>query len=47
MHRLRRKIEPDFHCPKYIHTERGIGYRFGTTDDARNDQIATLSWPER
>jgi DNA-binding response OmpR family regulator len=28
MHRLRRKLEPDIHHPKYIQTERGIGYRF-------------------
>lgn len=28
MHRLRRKLEPDFRNPKYITTERGIGYRF-------------------
>jgi DNA-binding response OmpR family regulator len=28
MHRLRRKIEPDFRHPQYIKTERGVGYRF-------------------
>lgn len=28
MHRLRRKIEPDYHVPRYIQTERGFGYRF-------------------
>lgn len=28
MHRLRRKLEQDVHHPKYILTERGIGYRF-------------------
>lgn len=27
--RLRQKIEPDPGSPVYIHTERGIGYRFG------------------
>jgi len=27
--RLRQKIEPDPKHPRYIHTERGIGYRFG------------------
>ena len=32
MHRLRRKIEPDLHTPRYIQTERGIGYRFVPTD---------------
>jgi two-component system KDP operon response regulator KdpE len=26
--RLRQKIEPDASNPTYIHTERGIGYRF-------------------
>ncbi len=28
MHRLRRKIEADSHHPNYVHTERGVGYRF-------------------
>ena len=28
MHRLRRKLEPDFHRPMYVYTERGVGYRF-------------------
>ena len=28
LHRLRRKLEPDYHRPTYIHTERGVGYRF-------------------
>jgi DNA-binding response OmpR family regulator len=28
--RLRHKIEPDPDHPRYIHTERGLGYRFGT-----------------
>lgn len=28
--RLRQKIEPDPTTPRYLHTERGIGYRFGT-----------------
>lgn len=28
MHRLRRKVEPERQSPKYIKTERGIGYRF-------------------
>lgn len=28
LHRLRRKIEPDFRRPTYIFTERGTGYRF-------------------
>jgi DNA-binding response OmpR family regulator len=27
--RLRQKIEPDPNHPTYIHTERGVGYRFG------------------
>ena len=28
MHRLRRKLEPDFRRPRYIQTERGVGYSF-------------------
>lgn len=28
MHRLRRKLEPDYRRPTYIQTERGVGYRF-------------------
>lgn len=33
--RLRQKIEPDPHAPRYIETERGLGYRFrGTARDA-------------
>jgi len=28
MHRFRRKIEADVRHPKYIQTERGVGYRF-------------------
>lgn len=28
MHRLRRKVEPDPRQPRYIQTERSIGYRF-------------------
>lgn len=28
MHRLRRKLEADPHHPRYIRTERGVGYRF-------------------
>jgi two-component system response regulator VicR len=27
--RLRQKIEPDPHAPRYLITERGAGYRFG------------------
>jgi two-component system, OmpR family, KDP operon response regulator KdpE len=30
LHHLRRKIEPDPRHPRYIRTERGIGYRFQT-----------------
>ena len=30
LHHLRRKIEPDPHRPRYLRTERGIGYRFQT-----------------
>jgi DNA-binding response OmpR family regulator len=45
MHRLRRKIEPDFRRPRYIHTERGMGYRFGMGDEAGNNQLnAAFSW---
>ena len=28
IHRLRRKLESDSHHPKYLRTERGVGYRF-------------------
>lgn len=28
VHRLRRKLERDYHHPHYIQTERGVGYRF-------------------
>jgi DNA-binding response OmpR family regulator len=28
MHRLRRKLEPDYRHPRYIQTERGVGYYF-------------------
>jgi DNA-binding response OmpR family regulator len=28
VHRLRRKVEPDFRAPRYIQTERGVGYCF-------------------
>jgi DNA-binding response OmpR family regulator len=41
MHRLRRKIEPDFHHPTYIFTERGVGYRFRSLEpeaDEANDE---------
>lgn len=42
MHRLRRKLEPDFHRPTYVFTERGIGYRFRSLemeqDDAPNSE---------
>jgi len=30
LHHLRRKIEPDPRRPRYIRTERGVGYRFQT-----------------
>ena len=30
LHHLRRKIEPDPRRPRYVRTERGIGYRFQT-----------------
>lgn len=30
LHHLRRKIEPDPRHPRYVRTERGIGYRFQT-----------------
>ena len=29
---LRRKIEPDAEKPRYIHNERGFGYRFQAID---------------
>ena len=34
IHHLRRKIEPDPHDPRYIITERGLGYRFRLSSDA-------------
>ena len=37
MHRLRRKLEADPHHPRYIRTERGVGYRF---------TIRPVEWPE-
>lgn len=30
LHHLRRKVEPDPRRPRYVRTERGIGYRFQT-----------------
>jgi two-component system KDP operon response regulator KdpE len=30
LHHLRRKIEPNARRPRYIRTERGVGYRFQT-----------------
>ncbi len=32
LHHLRRKIEPDPRHPRYVRTERGIGYRFQTRE---------------
>lgn len=32
LHHLRRKIEPDPRRPRYVRTERGIGYRFQTEE---------------
>jgi len=32
LHHLRRKIEPDPRHPRYIKTERGVGYRFQTAN---------------
>ena len=37
MHRLRRKLESDSHHPRYIRTERGVGYRF---------TIRPANWPD-
>lgn len=37
MHRLRRKLEADSHHPRYIRTERGVGYRF---------TIRPATWPD-
>jgi two-component system KDP operon response regulator KdpE len=34
LHHLRRKIEPDPRHPRYVRTERGIGYRFQTSHAA-------------
>jgi len=30
--RLRRKMKPSPDCPEFIHTVRGVGYRFGVND---------------
>lgn len=32
LHHLRRKIEPNPRKPRYVRTERGVGYRFQTAD---------------
>lgn len=32
MHRLRQKIEPAPHAPRYIHTVRGVGYQFDASE---------------
>lgn len=32
LHHLRRKVEPDARRPRYIKTERGVGYRFQTAN---------------
>jgi DNA-binding response OmpR family regulator len=32
LHHLRRKIEPDPKKPRYVRTERGVGYRFQTAN---------------
>ena len=37
MHRLRRKLEADSHHPRYIRTERGVGYQF---------TIRPTNWPD-
>ncbi|NLE51305.1 MAG: response regulator transcription factor [Chloroflexi bacterium] len=37
MHRLRRKLEPDFHRPMYVYTERGVGYRFRSLEPEPDD----------
>ncbi len=37
MHRLRRKLEADSHHPRYIRTERSVGYRF---------TIRPATWPD-
>ncbi|MCY3778979.1 MAG: response regulator transcription factor [Chloroflexi bacterium] len=37
MHRLRRKLEADARHPRYIRTERGVGYRF---------TIRPAEWPD-
>ena len=44
LHHLRRKIEPDPRRPRYVRTERGIGYRFQT--DAPQPEEAEVPVPE-
>jgi len=38
MHRLRHKLEPDPRRPRYIQTERGVGYGFGLDHRATNGE---------
>ena len=38
MHRLRHKLEPDPRRPRYIQTERGVGYGFGLDGHANNGE---------
>ncbi|HEX3051199.1 MAG TPA: response regulator transcription factor [Aggregatilineaceae bacterium] len=42
MHRLRKKIEIDFPNPRYIQTERGVGYRFAALDELTISQLVPL-----
>jgi len=42
MHRLRKKLESDFQNPRYIQTERGVGYRFAALDEVTISQLVPL-----
>lgn len=42
VHRLRRKLEEDIHRPAYIHTERGMGYRFAVGQGTAPDSSAII-----
>ncbi len=40
---LRKKIEPDPECPRYIHNERGFGYYFQALEEVPCSELTTSS----